>query len=104
GMSELVNTYSMNGWGIRDLSGIGNTHISPQTQGNHRNAGVAAGSTVNISSVSRAANVVSVTTSTNHGFTPGQWVVRAVVTDSAFNVVFKVVSVTTTTTFTFIQL
>src|SRR5207253_3253809 len=58
---------------------------------------------INISTVSRAANVVTVTTSSNHGFTLGKWVALAGVTDSAFNGVFKVVSVPTSTTFTFNQ-
>lgn len=53
--------------------------------------------------VSRASNVVTVTTTTVHGFSAGQLVRISGVTDTAFNGTFAIVDVPTTTTFTYAQ-
>jgi hypothetical protein len=58
-------------------------------------------SPVSISSISRTSNVVSVTTATAHGLAVGQAVVIAGATDSTCNGVFYVVSVGSSTTFTY---
>src|SRR5207248_3477250 len=103
GKSDQVSVYSSNGWGIRDISQLGNTHIAPRTNGSHRNSGIAAGAAVSISSVARSSNVVTVTTSANHGFANGTWVLMAGVTDTSYNGVFKVTSIVDSTHFTFNQ-
>lgn len=53
--------------------------------------------------VSRATNIVTVTTTAAHGFTTGDSVTIAGVTDSAFNGQFFIQSTPTTTTFTYNQ-
>lgn len=53
--------------------------------------------------VSRATNVVTVTTTAAHGFVTGQYVIIAGVTDSSFNGTFAIASTPATTTFTYAQ-
>jgi type IV pilus modification protein PilV len=60
-------------------------------------------SPVAISSVARSGNVVTVTTSGNHGYAVGQRVSIAEVSDFKFNGSFNVESVPTSTTFTYTQ-
>lgn len=58
---------------------------------------------VNISTVVRATNVVTVTCSASHGLTVGNSVVVSGVTDVTFNGTFTVASVTSATVFTYAQ-
>jgi YVTN family beta-propeller protein len=51
----------------------------------------------------RAGNVVTITTTTPHGFSVGQTVTISGVTDTSFNGTFTIVSVPSTTTFTYAQ-
>lgn len=51
----------------------------------------------------RAANVVTITTTGNHGFVVGQSVVIAGVTDATYNGTFVIVATPTVTTFTYAQ-
>ena len=68
-------------------------------------AGVGAISDVvaNISAISRASNVVTVTTATPHGLLSTDQVTIAGVTDSSFNGTFPVASITDSTHFTYAQ-
>jgi YVTN family beta-propeller protein len=61
--------------------------------------------TVNINSngAVRASNVVTITTATAHGFTSGQSVVIAGVSDSSFNGTFTIATITSATAFTYAQ-
>jgi hypothetical protein len=58
---------------------------------------------VSISAISRASNVVFVTTASAHGLSAGQAVTIAGVTDTSYNGVFYVVSVGSSTTLTYNQ-
>lgn len=58
---------------------------------------------VSISSVSRASNVVTVTTAAAHGLSAGQSATHAGITDTTFNGVYTVASVTDATHYTFSQ-
>jgi hypothetical protein len=103
GHASKIQAADALGFGIKDTSLLGNTYDAPQVQTSHEDHNDPAGSPVSISSVSRASNVVSVTTSANHGFSAGAWVTLAGVGDSSFNHTFRIVSVPTSTTFTFNQ-
>jgi len=52
----------------------------------------------------RASNIVTITTTSPHGFTQGQTVVISGVTDTSFNGTFIIASVPSTTTFTYSQI
>src|SRR2546425_10434852 len=52
----------------------------------------------------RASNIVTITTTSPHGFTQGQTVVISGVTDTNFNGTFIIASVPSTTTFTYSQI
>jgi hypothetical protein len=56
-----------------------------------------------IAEVSRASNVVTITTTAAHGFTPGQRVTVAATTNTSLNGTFTITSVPSTTTFTYAQ-
>jgi hypothetical protein len=56
-----------------------------------------------ISNVARTANVVTVTTSTTHGFAAGNTVVVTAVTNTSINGTFTIVDVPTTSTFTYVK-
>lgn len=58
---------------------------------------------VNISSISRTSNVVTVTTSSAHGFETDDAVIIADCSTTSFNGTFTPITVTSTTTFTFAQ-
>ena len=103
GHASKIQAADALGFGIKDTSLLGNTYDAPQIQTSHEDHNDAAGSPVSISSVSRASNVVTVTTSTNHGFSAGAWVTLAGVGDASFNHTFRIVSVPSGTTFTFNQ-
>lgn len=57
----------------------------------------------NINNVARADNIVTVTTSTNHGFTVGSTVVVTAGTNTSINGTFTIVDVPTTATFTYVK-
>src|SRR5437870_8324062 len=52
----------------------------------------------------RTSNIVTITTTSPHGFTQGQTVVISGVTDTSFNGTFIIASVPSTTTFTYSQI
>lgn len=57
----------------------------------------------NISNVARTDNIVTVTTSTAHGFSVGNNVVVSAVTNTGINGTFTIVDVPTTATFTYVK-
>ncbi len=59
--------------------------------------------TIASNGAARAANIVTITTTAAHGFTTGQIVVIAGVTDVSFNGTFTIATVPSTTTFTYPQ-
>ena len=57
----------------------------------------------NISNVARADNIVTVTTSTTHGFSAGNTVVITAVTNTTINGTYTIVDVPTTSSFTYVK-
>jgi hypothetical protein len=75
GTSLHLGTYYNGLWGIFDTGFLGNTHIAPQASYNFGGAvKPVAGAFKTISSISRTSSVLSVTTSTAHGFSVGHGV------------------------------
>lgn len=103
GHAEKIQAADALGFGIKDTSLLGNVYDAPQIQTSHEDHNDPAGSAVNISSVSRAGNIVTVTTVTSHGFSAGAWITLAGVTDASFNHTFRIASVPSGATFTFNQ-
>ena len=66
-------------------------------------SGVTVGTIAATSGAVRAANVVTITTTSPHGLTVGQIVTISGVTDTSFNGTFAVLAVPSTTTFTYAQ-
>jgi len=64
---------------------------------------IATATTRSITFVERTTNIVTITTSVAHGFTAGQSVTVAAVTNTSVNGTFVIASVPTTTTFTYAQ-
>ena len=64
---------------------------------------IGAGVSRNITTVERTSNVVTITTSVTHGYSAGQSVTVAAVTNTSLNGTFTIASVPTTTTFTYAQ-
>jgi hypothetical protein len=89
GVDANISTYqSCNLWfnalgGIRDGAQYGNTFIAPHSSGNASFAAIAAGTNKTISSIVVASNVATITTSTAHGWSAGQWI-TTVPTDGTF--------------------
>jgi hypothetical protein len=76
GTSVHLSPYLNGLWGIFDVGFLGNTHFAPQASYNFGGAGQkpVAGATKTITSISRTGSVLSVTTSTAHGFSVGHGV------------------------------
>lgn len=64
---------------------------------------IAAGTSRTITTVDRTSNVVTVTTSVAHGYTVGQSVTVAAVTNTSINGTFTIASLPTTSSFTYAQ-
>lgn len=97
-----ANSLSLEGnnlGGIYEESFYGNTYSMVHTSKNARN-GAAAGANKTISGIVVASNVATITTSTAHGWSVGQWITTAP-TDGTFASTGRILSTPTTTTATY---
>ena len=102
GVETRFMAYNAGGWGIEDDANLGNTHISSFTTANGRDAGIAAGASSNISSISCSASSFTcsvVMASAVAGIQKGIWIVIAGTVN--YNGVYYVNGYTNTTNFSF---
>jgi len=102
GVETKFMAYNAGGWGIEDDANLGNTHISSFTTANGRDAGIAAGASSNISSISCSASSFTcsvVTASAVAGIQKGIWI--AIAGTVNYNGVYYVTGYTNTTNFSF---
>ena len=96
--------YNAGGWGIEDDANLGNTHIGSFTTANGRDAGIAAGATSNIASISCSSSSFTcsvVAASAVAGIQKGIWI--AIAGTVNYNGVFYVTGYTDTTHFSFLR-
>jgi hypothetical protein len=110
GTALHFSTYLNGLWGIFDTGFLGNTYIAPQASYNFGGAPSkpAAGTTTNITSIARRLSVLSVTTSTAHGFSVGHGVFFAGTSGATYDTAAGTVgcfiaTVPSTTSFTCLQ-
>ncbi len=102
GVETRFMAYNAGGWGIEDDANLGNTHISSFTTANGRDAGIAAKTTSNISSISCTSFTCSVVAaSAVAGIQKGIWIVIAGTTN--YNGVYYVTGYTNSTAFSFLR-
>jgi hypothetical protein len=110
GTSLHLSPYFNGLWGIFDVGFLGNTHIAPQASYNFGGAGQkpVAGAAKTITSIARTAGVLSVTTSTAHGFSVGHGIFFAGTSGALYDTAAGTVgcfvaTVPTTSSFTCLQ-
>jgi hypothetical protein len=100
--TSLNNWYNAMG-GIKDSSFYGNTWIGPHSSGNAAFLGASAGPNKTIAAANGlvvASNVLTITTTTAHGWSAGMWITTTGSTDTSYNGTCKLLTVPLTTTAT----